>query len=268
MSHRVQTQSEKERERESTKALQHLAIVVVVVVQILSASVAARTNIKINSLWPTHVLEWRQQRLRGTKQLPWPFAPAPAPTLNRHPQEHDKLFVWVLQVFAKMSCHLFAFSIYFFIPFGCPPESAALEFASPISGMSLLPPLHSFRQCLSLSPVPLTVPCAAILSLSCPPVCIFHFGTHILLSSKVDRGFEDSLSLLPLTIYSILLPPPPSLSSRQNTIQVELSFCKVNIGNFYWGLCLMPLLSSVPLSLSPSFFGLIPTGNFQQITDI
>lgn len=85
----------RERERESTKALQHLAIVVVVV-QILSASVAARTNIKINSLWPTHVLEWQQQRLRGTKQLPWPFAPLPPrpdSTLNRHPQEHDKLFV-------------------------------------------------------------------------------------------------------------------------------------------------------------------------------
>lgn len=198
----------------STKALQHLAIVVVVV-QILSASVAARTNIKIDSLWPTHVLEWRQQRFRGTKQLPWPFSPAPDFFLNRHPQEHDKLFVWVLQVFAKMSCHLFAFSIYFFIPFGCPQNRRHLSLPAPLVACPccrhLLPCpttlLGSVCPCLQTR----TIPYASILSPSCPPVCIFHFGTHILLSSKVDRGFENSLPMLPLTIHSILTPPPPFL---------------------------------------------------------
>lgn len=111
-----------------------------------------------------------------------------------------------------------------------PSVLAALEFASPISGMSLLP----------AHPPTLVTPIFYAFSIvSARPVCIFHFGTHILLSSKVDRGFgEVSLSLCPCypipqqhpypCLIPLLLTP-----AQLNTFQVELSFCKVNIGNFY-----------------------------------
>lgn len=151
---------EREWEREmrgSTKALQHLAIVVVV--QILSASVAARTNIKINSLWPTHVLEWRQQRFRGDETTPLAFLPRPHPRLHSQPtplrtwQTFRLSFAGLCKNVLPSICIFYLF----LYPFWLPPESAALEFASPISGMSLLPPPpalphHPFRQSLSLSP--------------------------------------------------------------------------------------------------------------------
>lgn len=96
-----------------------------------------------------------------------------------------------------------------------PSVLAALEFASPISGMSLLP----------AHPPTLVTPIFYAFSIvSARPVCIFHFGTHILLSSKVDRGFgEVSLSLsVPVTLYHsnihtlahTPLPHPPATHPR------------------------------------------------------
>lgn len=217
MSHRVQTQKERGRD-EGRDGRKYKSFAVPGCCCADLVGFCRGTNQHKNQQFMANACPWVvAATVQGTKQLPWPFAPAPTTdfTLNRHPQEHDKLFVWVLQVFAKMSCHLFAFSIYFFIPFGCPQNRRHLSLPAPLVACPccrhLLPCpttlLGSVCPCLQF----LTIPYAAILSPSCPPVCIFHFGTHILLSSKVDRGFENSLSMLPLTIHSILTPPPPFL---------------------------------------------------------
>lgn len=107
----------KKEEREKERA-DHCAI--------QSVSVAARTNIKINSLWPTHVLE--SQVASGK----WQDGKMAARLKYSRCQLHSVRtwttfrldFVQVL----RMSCHLFAFSIYFFIPLAA--ESAALEFGN------------------------------------------------------------------------------------------------------------------------------------------
>lgn len=130
----------------------------------------SRTSIKINSLCATHdVLEswalkgWLAGRGHDGNVI-----------FTRQPHRKDMAnssgppFVSLRGVW-QMYCLLFAFSIYFFIPFFCwlalPQRSSFAEHLS--SGPPLVARPWIFRVC---------------------PV-LLHFGTHILLSSKVDKGF-------------------------------------------------------------------------------
>lgn len=88
-----------------------------------------------------------------------------------------------------MYCLLFAFSIYFFIPF------LADDIAAPFLSF---PWLDSFAPSpWHLSPDPPLVARPWIFRV-CP--VLLRFGTHILLSSKVDKGFGPGKEGLPVIL--------------------------------------------------------------------